>query len=103
MRGQCPITLGQRGWKLQPGGGEIGSIADIEFDLESGEVQRVLVDTDQGRRNMPPAVLAHGRFPPLTEWQVQNPPADIDERPGFVRREPSSERRRLHNPEWERR
>ena len=64
----------------RPGGGRIGSIADIEFNLASGEVQRVLVDTDQGRRNMPPAVLAHGRFPPLTEWQVENPPADVSER-----------------------
>ena len=28
----------------------------------------------------PPAVLAHGRFPPLTQWQVEHPPADVSGR-----------------------
>lgn len=65
----------------QPGGGEVGAIADIEFDLASGEVQRVLVQTSEGRRGMPPAVLAHGRFPPLTQWQVEHPPAEVSGQP----------------------
>lgn len=85
-----------------PGDGRIGKIADIEFDLQSGKVEQVVVETDQGRRNMPPAVLAHGRFPPLTRWQVEHPPADVDERQGFVRRESSDERKRLHDHEWDR-
>lgn len=85
-----------------PGDGRIGTIADIEFEPGSGRVERVVVETDRGRRNMPPAVLAHGRFPPLTRWQVEHPPADVSERQGFVRREPSDERRRLHDHEWDR-
>ncbi len=85
-----------------PGGGRIGTIADIEFEPGSGRVEGVVVQTDQGRRNMPAAVLAHGRFPPLTRWQVEHPPADVSERQGFVRREPSDERRRLQDHEWDR-
>jgi sporulation protein YlmC with PRC-barrel domain len=85
-----------------PGDGRIGKIADIEFHLQSGRVEQVVVETDQGRRNMPPAVLAQGRFPPLTRWQVENPPADVDDRQGFVRRESSDDRRRLHDHQWDR-
>jgi sporulation protein YlmC with PRC-barrel domain len=85
-----------------PGDGRIGTITDIEFDPETGQVEDVVVETPQGRRNMPAAVLAHGRFPPLTRWQVEHPPAEVSERQGFVRREPSDERRRLHDHEWDR-
>jgi sporulation protein YlmC with PRC-barrel domain len=85
-----------------PGGARIGKIADIEFDPESGRVERVVVDTGQGRHNMPASVLAHGRFPPLTRWQVDHPPAEVSERQGFVRREPSDARTRLHDHQWER-
>jgi sporulation protein YlmC with PRC-barrel domain len=84
-----------------PGDGRIGTIADIEFDLQSGRVEQVRVSTPQGARNMPAAVLAHGRFPPLTQWQVENPSAETSGHQGFVRREPSDERRRLHDHEWD--
>ena len=62
-----------------PGDGRTGSIADIEFDPQSGKVQQVLVRTDDGLRNMPPGV---------------------SERRGFVRREASEDRRRLHDHQW---
>lgn len=85
-----------------PGDGRIGTIADIEFDLRSGDVEQVRVSTPQGPRNMPASVLAHGRFPPLTQWQVEHPSAEVSKRQGFVRREPSEERNRLHDHEWQR-
>ena len=83
-----------------PGDGRIGTIADIEFDPESGRVENVVVAVDEGRRNMPAGVLAHGRFPPLTRWRAEHPPADVSERQGFVRREASDQRKRLHDHEW---
>jgi sporulation protein YlmC with PRC-barrel domain len=82
-----------------PGDGRIGEIADIEFDVDSGRVERVVVATAAGRRNMPAAVLAHGRFPPLTRWQVEQPGERVGERMGFVRR-PATERQRLHDHQW---
>ena len=84
----------------QPGGPRIGTIADIEFDLESGQVERVVVSTSDGPRDMPASVLAQGHFPPLTRWQAEHPPAEVSGEPGFVRREPSDERRSLHDPKW---
>lgn len=83
----------------QPGGDRIGTIADIEFDPDSGRVGQVRVRTDDGPRNMPPAVLSQGFFPPLTRWQVEQPSAEVAEHMGFVRR-PPAERRRLHDHEW---
>ena len=83
-----------------PGDGRVGTIADIEFHFQSGEVEQVEVQTPEGERSLPPSVLAHGRFPPLTQWQVENPPAEVSGEQGFVRREPSDERKRLHNPQW---
>lgn len=83
-----------------PGDGRVGTIADIEFDFQSGEVEQVEVRTPEGERSLPPGVLAHGRFPPLTQWQVENPPAAVSGEQGFVRREPADERKRLHNPQW---
>ena len=73
---------------------------DIEFDLESGRVERVLVSTSEGPRNMPATVLAQGHFPPLTRWQAEHPPAEVSDRQGFVRRESSDERRSLHDHKW---
>jgi sporulation protein YlmC with PRC-barrel domain len=87
---------------VNPGGGRIGTIAEIEFDPSAGRVERVVVDVDNGKANFPPSVLAHGRFPPLTRWQAENPPSEFSGDPGFVRRAPSPERERLHDHRWPR-
>lgn len=80
-----------------PGEGTVGRIADIEFDPRSGEVQHVVVQTNQGARNFPPSVLAHGRFPALTRWQVENPDAGAGAS-GFQIK-PSDERKSVHPPQ----
>ena len=80
-----------------PGDGEVGRIAGIEFDPRSGEVQHVVVQTDQGLRNFPASVLAHGRFPALTRWQVENPGAGAGSS-GFQIK-PSDERKSVHPPQ----
>lgn len=82
-------------------GQRIGEIADIEFDAGSGDVARVVVRTDEGLRNMPPTVLAQGRFPPLTRWQVEHPGPEADGNYGYLRREAGADRRRLHDHEFE--
>lgn len=79
-----------------PGGEPFGVIADIQFDIASGEVERVIVLTDDGAIGLPPSVLAHGRFPPLTQWQVEHPSAMAGNK-GFLRRPPSDERRAFHD------
>jgi sporulation protein YlmC with PRC-barrel domain len=85
-----------------PGDGRIGTIADIVFDPARGRVERVVVAMDDGKANFPPSVLAHGRFPPLTRWQAEHPPADFSGDPGYLRREPTDERKRLHEHRWPR-
>jgi sporulation protein YlmC with PRC-barrel domain len=85
-----------------PGGERIGTIADIEFDPARGRVERVVVNVDGGKANFPPSVLAHGRFPPLTRWQVEHPSPEKAGDAGFLRREPSDERTRLHDHRWPR-
>jgi sporulation protein YlmC with PRC-barrel domain len=85
-----------------PGGERVGTIAEIEFDPAAGRIERVVVDVEQGKANFPPSVLAHGRFPPLTRWQVEHPSPEKAGDAGFVRREPSSERNRLHDHRWRR-
>lgn len=82
------------------GGERIGTIADIAFDAESGVVEQVLVRHEEGVTGFPASVLAHGRFPPLTEYQVERPGPEPLE---HFRVRPSDERTRLHDPEWERR
>jgi len=82
------------------GGERIGTISDIAFDAESGVVERVLVRHEDGVTSFPASVLAHGRFPPLTEYQVERPGLEPLE---HFRVRPSDERTRLHDPEWERR
>lgn len=87
----------------RPGGARLGTIVDFELDPAAGRIERVLVDTDDGERvRFPPGVLAHGRFPPLTRWQADHPPAQGAEDSGFLRREPSDERQRLHEHDWPR-
>lgn len=81
-------------------GERIGTIVDIAFDAESGIVEQVLVRHEDGVTGFPASVLAHQRFPPLTEYQVEHPGAEPLE---HYRVRPSDERKRLHNPEWERR
>jgi sporulation protein YlmC with PRC-barrel domain len=79
---------------------QIGTIRDFEFDPGTGEITRVVVATDEGESNFPPGVLAHGRFPPLTQPNrdyLEN--EDLDDL-GYVRRPPSDERRRLHDHQW---
>ena len=86
-----------------PGGERIGTIADIEFDPAQGRVEHVVVSTAQNKTaHFPASVLAHGRFPPLTRWQAEHPPADVTENRGYLRREPSDERNRLHDHRWPR-
>ena len=86
-----------------PGGERIGTIADIEFDPGQGRVEHVVVSTGQGRTaHFPASVLAHGRFPPLTRWQDEHPAPDDTGNLGTLRREPSSERNRLHEHRWPR-
>jgi sporulation protein YlmC with PRC-barrel domain len=88
------------GQALEHTGGErIGVIRDIEFDPGSGEVERVVVHTDQGARDFPASVLAYGRFPPLTRWQAERPSPEVEDK-GFVV-PPSGERRSLQDPEWD--
>lgn len=55
---------------------------------------------EDGVTGFPASVLAHGRFPPLTEYQVERPGPEPLE---HFRVRPSDERTRLHDPEWERR
>ena len=87
---------------VNPGDERIGTIAEIEFEPRAGRVERVVVDVGKGMANFPPSVLAHGRFPPLTRWQAEHPPSDFSGDPGHVRRDPSSERERLHDHRWPR-
>ena len=68
----------------------------------SDRFDRVVVAVDNGKANFPPSVLAHGRFPPLTRWQAEHPPSDFSGDPGYVRRDPSPERERLHDHRWPR-
>jgi sporulation protein YlmC with PRC-barrel domain len=86
-----------------PGDGRIGTIVDFELDAGRGRIDYVMVRVDGELARFPPSVLAHGRFPPLTRWQVEHPPYDKAEDAGFLRRDPSSERERLHDPRWPRR
>jgi sporulation protein YlmC with PRC-barrel domain len=81
-------------------GERIGTIVDIAFDAQSGVVEQVLVRHEDGVTGFPASVLAHGRFPPLTEYQVEHPGPEPLE---HFQVRPSDERKRLHNPEWERR
>lgn len=76
-----------------PGGERIGTIEDFRLDLEGGRVLEVIAQTSQGRRTFPATVLARGNFPPLTRWQAEHPPSGAAGDSGFVRREPSTERR----------
>ena len=90
------------GQPLHRTGGEerIGTIVDIAFDAESGVVEQVLVRHEDGVTGFPASVLAHGRFPPLTEFQAEHPGPEPLE---HFRVRPSDERKRLHDHEWERR
>jgi sporulation protein YlmC with PRC-barrel domain len=86
-----------------PGGERIGTIADIEFDPRHGGVEQVVVSTEQGgTAHFPASALAHGRFPPLTRWQAEHPSPDASDNFGYLRREPSDERNRLHEHRWPR-
>jgi sporulation protein YlmC with PRC-barrel domain len=86
-----------------PGGERIGTIADIEFDAGDGRVEHVVVSTVAGgSAHFPASTLAHGRFPPLTRWQVEHPMPDASGNFGYLRREPSDERNRLHEHRWPR-
>lgn len=76
-----------------PGGERIGTIEDFRLDLEGGRVLEVIAQTPQGRRTLPATVLAQGNFPPLTRWQAEHPPSGAAGDSGFLRREPSRERR----------
>ncbi len=76
----------------------IGTIRDFEFDRSSGEIGRVVVATAEGESGFPPGVLAHGRFPPLTHWRTDY--VDPEDNLGWLRREPSDERLRLHDHQW---
>ena len=75
-----------------PGGSRFGIIADIEFDPASGRVDEVLVLTDRGTVGLPASVLAHGRFPPLPRWQVEQPGSTTGNK-GVIQAPPSDERR----------
>jgi sporulation protein YlmC with PRC-barrel domain len=81
-----------------PAGERIGTIEDFRLDLEGGRVLEVIAQTSQGRRAFPAAVLAQGNFPPLTRWQAENPPSGAAGSSGYLRREPSRERRSLQGP-----
>lgn len=82
---------------VHTGGEPIGTIRDIRFDRESGRIEDVVLETDQGPRDFPASVLAHGRFPPLTRWQVEYPGEGTTG--GFIIF-PSDERTRLHDHQW---
>jgi sporulation protein YlmC with PRC-barrel domain len=79
---------------------QLGVISDIEFDAASGQVSRVVVESDAGKSGFPPGVLMGGRFPPLTHWQKDYIDTEDLDTLGYVRREPSSERLRLHDHQW---
>ena len=95
--------LGQPVTHPHPGGANrLGTISDIEFDATTGEVERVVVADGKGNFGYPPGVLANGRFPPLTGWDDgPYPDAEALGQRGWIRRAPSDERRRLHDPnDW---
>jgi sporulation protein YlmC with PRC-barrel domain len=85
-----------------PGGDKVGTVADIQFELGSGRVQDVVVRTEKGPFNLPPRVLAEGYFPPLTRWDYEYPTKEELGERGHLRGEPSDERRRIHEPRWDR-
>lgn len=86
---------------MQPGGEVVGRIRDLQLDMASGEVKRVLATTPEGPFGFPPTVLAQGYFPPLTRWQAENP--SPEPRDGYVEGESSRERRSLQGGRaWER-
>ena len=85
-----------------PNGARIGTISDFEFDPAQGRVERVVVAVDGGEANFPPGVLAHGRFPPLPRWQAEHPSSGASGTPGWIRREASDERERIHDHRWPR-
>jgi sporulation protein YlmC with PRC-barrel domain len=86
-----------------PGGERIGTIGDIVFEPGDGGVEQVVVSTAPGTTaQLPASVLAHGRFPPLTRWQAEHPSAEAASNFGYLRREPSAERNRLHDHRWPR-
>lgn len=78
----------------------LGVISDIQFDPASGEVSRVVVENDEGKSGFAPGVLMGGRFPPLTQWNTDYIDTQDIDNLGYVRREPSSERLRLHKHQW---
>ena len=78
----------------------LGVISDIEFDPASGEVRRVVVTDEEGSSGFPPGVLKDGRFPPLTHWRADYIDTEDMDELGWLRRPPSGERRRFHDPQW---
>lgn len=88
--------IGQELRHPQPGGANrIGTIRDIEFDLDSGRIERVIVGEGQERFGFGPGVLAQGRFPPLEAGQRSYAGEDELGNRGYLRGEPSDERRQL--------
>lgn len=88
---------------VRPGAEVIGQIRDIELDMASGEVKRVLATTPEGPFGFPSSVLAQGSFPPLTRWQAEHPGPEVPGERGFVRGKPSRERSSVQGGSvWER-
>jgi sporulation protein YlmC with PRC-barrel domain len=93
--------LGQTVTHAHPGDiKRLGVITDIEFDPASGEVRRVVVTDEEGSSGFPAGVLKGGRFPPLTRWQADYVDTEDLDDLGWLRRNPSDERRRFHDPRW---
>jgi sporulation protein YlmC with PRC-barrel domain len=87
---------------VKPGGGPIGTIHDMQVDMASGEVKRVMAQTASGVFGFPPSVLAMGFFPPLTR-QFGPDAYEASGNYGYVRKEASSERRSVQGDEaWDR-
>jgi sporulation protein YlmC with PRC-barrel domain len=98
---RASALIGDRVTHAHPGGAtQVGTIRDIEFDPDSGRIENVTVSTPQGALGVGAAVLAQGRFPPLDPPQGRYATREELGERGWLRREPSDERRRLHEHQF---
>jgi sporulation protein YlmC with PRC-barrel domain len=98
---RASALIGDRVTHAHPGGAtHVGTIRDIEFDPDSGRIENVIVSTPQGALGVGAAVLAQGRFPPLDPPQGRYATREELGERGWLRGEPSDERRRLHEHQF---
>lgn len=78
----------------------VGTIRDIEFESRTGRVERVVLMTDEGEFGVGAGVLEHRVYPPLGRRDHDYADKEALGERGWLRREPSDARQRLHEHEW---